>query len=583
MNSMSSVSQRPLPSSTPRIAHKVIELRPQNDTEAEAISKEYGLSLIPSKILAARGFKVGEELKNFLDPSLKEGIPDPSELKGLLDACILIRDCWKGKGRVALACDFDVDGLSGCSQLSHFLKSIGMECLVFVPDRFTDGYGLNKGIVKDAAASGCSLLITIDYGTSNNEELEFAHELGLKTIVIDHHHITRNDLPADVFINPHQDGCGFAGKVLSAAGLIWFLLIGLKKAISGASNIDVRDYLDLACLGTICDMVPLIGANRVIVTKGLELLKTTKRVGLKALKEVSGINNQVSCYDVGFALGPRINAAGRIVHGSMVIELLTTSDTQMAKKIAGDLNRLNIERQEVEASMKNEAMKLVTDQNSLPVGIVVAQRNFHTGVVGIVAQRLTEIYYRPAVVLGFDAEGFFRGSVRGIKGFNVIECLTALRELLIKYGGHEGAGGLSVEESRLDEFKKAFEEECARRLKGLSLEPVSQADTEIRLSNVTASLISELNLFAPCGIANPSPLVLISDLEVVDVHEIKNTHLKVILSNGRFFIPGLLWRHTSHPALVKGKKVNVAAKPERSTYRGVTELQLALQAVEEVV
>ncbi|NMC63455.1 MAG: hypothetical protein GYA55_09850, partial [SAR324 cluster bacterium] len=224
-----------------------------------------------------------------------------------------------------------------------------------------------------------------------------------------------------------------------------------------------------------------------------------------------------------------------------------------------------------------------TDQDSLPAGIVIAQRDFHTGIVGIVAQRLTEIYYRPAVVLGFDAEGVFRGSVRGIKGFNVIECLTAIAGVLIKYGGHEGAGGLSVEESKLEEFKKAFEEECARRLKDLNLEPVSLVDTEIRLSNINTNLISELNSFAPFGVANPSPLMLISDLEVVDVHEIKNTHLKVILSNGRYFIPGLLWRHTSHPALVKGKKVNVAAKAERSTYRGVTELQLSLQAVEEVV
>ncbi|NMC62337.1 MAG: hypothetical protein GYA55_04145, partial [SAR324 cluster bacterium] len=359
MNSIPSNSQNQGSSSTLRIAHKIIELRPQNEAEAEAISKEYGLSLIASRILSARGFKVGEELKNFLNPSLKEGIPDPAELKGLLDACVLIRDCWKAKDKVALACDFDVDGLSGCAQLSHFLKTIGMECLVLVPDRFADGYGLNKGIVKEAAARKCRLLISIDYGTSNKEELEFAHELGLKTIVIDHHHITRGDLPADVFINPHQEGCGFAGKVLSAAGLIWFLLIGLKKAISRASNLDVKEYLDLACLGTICDMVPLVGANRVIVSKGLELLRNTQRVGLKALKEVSGINNQVSCYDVGFALGPRINAAGRIVHGSMVIELLTTNDTQVAKKIAGDLNKLNVERQEVETSMKNKAVKLI--------------------------------------------------------------------------------------------------------------------------------------------------------------------------------------------------------------------------------
>ena len=298
---------------------------------------------------------------------------------------------------------------------------------------------------------------------------------------------------------------------------------------------------------------------------------------------MSGIPGAVGCHDVSFALGPRINAAGRIIHGAMVIELLTTTDSIRAKKIAADLNKINLERQDIEAGMKDQAVKLLGAYGRLPAGIVVADPDFHTGVVGIVAQRLCELYYRPSVVLGVDTPGIFKGSVRGIKGFNVVESLAALKGVLIKYGGHEGAGGLSLEASRLEEFREAFDRECARRLEGVSLDPVAQADTRIVLGDVKLDLIESITRFAPFGMGNPAPLFLIENLSVIDVQELKQAHLKVVLSDGRLFIPAFLWRQRSHPALQKGKRVNVACKPDKSTYRGVTELQLTLQAVEEVV
>lgn len=568
---------------TLKVAHKAIELKAQHPKTAAAISKDQGVSAIAASVLAARGFKPGGELKNYLSPTLKEGLPDPAKLKGLEEACLLIRGAVSRREKIAIACDFDVDGLSGGAQIYHFLTSLGALCSVFVPDRFADGYGLNETIVQQAAAQACTLLITVDYGTTNHKELELASSFGIRTIVVDHHHVSDScDLPGDVFINPEQKGCGFADKVLSASGLAWYLLVGLRKAITAASSIDVREYLDLACLGTICDMVPLLGANRVMAAKGLELLSHTRRVGLRALKAVSGVNGDVTCHDVSFGLGPRINAAGRIIHGAMVIELLSTSDSSLARKIAGDLNKMNLERQEIELTMKDEAVRNLLSRKTLPAGIVVANPDFHTGVVGIVAQRLVELYYRPSVVLGVDTDGVYKGSVRGIKGFNVVEALAAISKVLIKFGGHEGAGGLSVEEKKLGDFTKAFEKECAARLEGVSLEPVSQADTEIGLCDVTVDLVEELGLFAPFGMGNPAPVFLIRNLRVVDVQELKSAHLKAVFSDGKYFIPGLLWRQREHPALRKGATVNIACRPEKSTYRGITELQFTLHAVEEV-
>lgn len=563
-----------------RPAYKGIRLKAQNLPEAESIARRFKLSAVASRVLAARGFRDDQNLKNYIDPSLREGLPDPQGLVNLNEGCELLSTmAAKGVG-VGICCDFDVDGLSGGAQVHHFLMSAGIKSRVLVPDRFEDGYGLNEKMVRKVAAEGLGVLVTIDYGTTNIKELELARSLGLKTIVIDHHHVSDIDIPADVFINPQRPDCGFAGMVLSASGLAWYLLMGLKDTLKKKEKFDVKNYLDLTCLGTICDMVPLIGANRVIAKRGLELLGQTKRVGLQALKNVSGIRGTVGCYDVSFGIGPRLNAAGRMVHGEMVIELLTTEDTDRASKIAKKLNALNLERQDIENRIKEMALEQVRKRLEIPWGIVVWHPDFHTGVIGIVAQRLVETFYRPAVVLGADTDGIFKGSVRGIKGFNVIDALASVKKYLLKYGGHEGAGGLSIETKNLKLFEEAFSDECEKRLKKLETEPYVEADTEVQLSELNLDLVEELKKFAPFGVGNPGPVLLFKNLKVLDVKELKGLHLKATLTDGKRYISGLMWRHKSHPALFTGSRVNIACRPESSNYSGLTELQANLQAVE---
>ncbi len=557
---------------------KKIRLKAQDPIAAEEISKEMGVNPVLARVLAARGFRPDETLRHFINPSLKEGLPNPAQLKNLKEAAALIGEVHKAGKAIAICCDFDVDGLSGGSLVHDLFNVSGIRSKVFVPDRFVDGYGLNEKVVRQIAQEGFGLLLTIDFGTTNAKELTVARELGLKTVVVDHHHMTTDAPPVDVFINPHQQGCGFASGTACAAGLAWYLAIGLKNELK--LEIDSRDLLELACLGTICDMVPLIGMNRVIAKRGLERLSVTDRPGLRSLRNVMGVRGPVGCTDVSFGIGPRLNAAGRIVHGELVVELLTTRDSTRAEKLARQLNDLNAERQDVESSVKTEAIAQVEKDTHSRWGLVAWHKEFHTGVIGIVAQRLVEHFYRPAAVMGMDTEGIFKGSVRGIKGFSVIDALSEVSQYLIKFGGHTGAGGFAVKESDLLNFKKAWNEVCERRLKDLEIEPYIDADTDADLSEISVPLVGEFKNMAPFGIGNPNPHVLVRNLRVVDVRDIKGAHLKATFSDGKRFIQGVMWRQPSHPALVPNNYVDIVFRPEVSTYGGTTELQANLQAVE---
>jgi single-stranded-DNA-specific exonuclease len=562
------------------MVEKSVQLKAQKLEEAKKIAEVYSLSAVTARVLAARGFLADSRLKNFIHPSLKDGLIHPSELCGLKEAAEAIKEALNQKHKIAITCDFDVDGLTSAAQLADFLGRVGAEVQVFVPDRFKDGYGLSSEIIKTARQAGNELLICLDFGTHNNAELDFARTQGFKTIVIDHHIIGDQKCPADIFINPHRSDCGFADKTLCTAGLTWYLILALKSVLGDlAAAIDPREFLDLACLGTVCDMVPLIGVNRVITKRGLEVLTQSERPGIVALKEVAGVRGPVSCYDVSFALGPRINAAGRMVSGEVVVELLTTKDIARAHKLANVLHRLNFKRQEEDLKVRNKAIAIVEERAAAEHGIVVWGEEFHTGVVGIVAQRLVEKYHRPAIVLGKEKEGTYKGSVRGIRGVNVVEVLTSLKHLLVKFGGHESAGGVSLEERHLENFSAAFDAACEKALSEKSLIPVIECDTEVTLLELSMSVINEIKSLSPFGIGNPQPTVMIKDLTVLDVKTLKSEHLKAVFSNGKQTLEAVWWRQPSHPSLKKGAKVTVAFRADLNNFNGLTSIQANIQAI----
>ena len=563
----------------PEKQFRKITLKDQDLKSARLIQEQYKLSPVAARVLAARSICEDKELQQYLSPSLKEGLPDPKQLLHLEEACELIAHHVAQQHSLALCCDFDVDGLSGGSLVSRFLHDASVVHDVYVPDRFTEGYGLNEQMIRSIHEAGHSLVVTIDYGTTNKKEIALAKELGLDVIVLDHHHVGTHDPGADVFINPQQDQCGFADGILCAAGLSWYLVLALKHHLATTADIDVRRYLDLACLGTICDMVPLVQVNRVIARRGLETLTVTNRPGLLAMKKVIGIHGDVNGGHIGFGIGPRINAAGRMLSGKLVIDLLVTDDSKKAMKIAKRLNRLNEQRQDIEGKIKELAMNRVASMERLPWGIVVWDKSFHTGVIGIVAQRLSEAFYRPSIVAGSDGD-LFKGSVRGIQGFSVIEALTELGDYLVKFGGHPGAGGFSIEADKIDEFARAFNALCEQKLQTLRIVPHTFADTSCTLQELTPDLVDELAQFAPFGVGNPSPQLLFEGLTVTKVQKLKGNHLKCWLSDGHHEVQAVLWSQADHPALQEGSLVDVAGKPGMNTFRGMKQLQITLQAAQ---
>ncbi len=569
-------------SSAVELAHKTIKLREQRDAVANKLGPTYGLSPVTCRVLAARGFEPGETLENYLEThpatAAKKGLPTPEKLGGLEDGMQLLKESVARGEKIAIANDFDVDGLTGGVQIYRALRQAGLTPRLFVPHRFQEGYGLNTRIVDEALVDGCKLLITVDYGTTNAKEITYAQEHGMKVIVIDHHAV-KSSPPADAFINPQQ--CGFADGILCASALAWYFISRARRVVPELAKLNPWEYMPYAGIGTICDMVPLIGPNRVIAKSTLALLKKTEHAGLRALLKIVSAEKSLSCSSISFGIGPRINAAGRMVDGTIVARLLTTEDEKEATQLASELDRLNQERQVTEEEARQKALKKVFARSALEFGIMEADPDFHTGVVGLVAQRLLDAFYLPTAILGFE-NGEYKGSIRGVRGFSVSEMISRISDtgLLAKGGGHEAAGGWSFAKENYKSVEKAFYQECKRQLEGHRPSPVYSADTYATIEETTPALVKELRLFEPFGMGNPGPSLLYEELQVKSIKVLKDAHLKCELTDGKKSIDGLMWRTTDHPHLFEGATVRVVAKPGINSFRGTVKTQLDLQAVE---
>lgn len=590
---------------------KSIRFREQNSAEiaeveraAVAISNSKDLDIIVSRLLAQRGGRVGSELDKFLEPSLGRDLPDKWQMKNLDKACDLVVEAIKKGQKVGVCCDYDVDGTSAAAIVLRCLGAVGVETKLLSPDRFESGYGLQRDMVNKVARDGCGLLIALDFGTSNPEELAHARQRGLKTLVVDHHHVPETACPADVFVNPKQPGCGFESGNISTAGLAWLLAAGVKERLAEGNQslaakskkIDLDALSAYAALGLIADVVPLTGANRVMSRAGLAALSASESAGIKALKAVAGVSGEVLSEDVGFAIGPRINAAGRMarkdkhgVTGAMdVVELFTTEDPIRAQELAEKLNGYNVERKKVEKKVKQLAVDQLKKRAKLPSAIVVWGAEFHEGVNGIVASRLVEVYNRPAVVLGIGQDGRLKGSVRGVPGLHVVEALESVSHLLDKYGGHEGAGGLTVGKRKITEFVKAFEQECEKRLRGVDTTPIVRPDVETSLAEIKEvgpRLIEDLKRLEPYGTGNTFPKLLVRGAYVVSAVVQDERHLKLMLRQGNTYLNAMVWYQADHPALKPGMHVDIVCKPsidKHPSFGTKDKLQVEVLAAQEV-
>lgn len=544
---------------------------------------QLNVSHLIARILALRGYADSDSARCYLSSSLRADLPSPFAMADMESAVRRLIAAIKNKEQIAIWGDYDVDGTTGTSVLVSFLREVGAQPIFHVPHRIEEGYGLNTDGLRRLKERGVDLVVTVDCGISNAAEIAVACEMGLDVVVVDHHQPPEELPPAIAVINPHRKDCGFPDKGLCAAGLAFYLVIGLRARMreegcfSAGAVPDVRRFLDIVTLGTIADMVPLRGVNRTLIRRGLAELASSIRPGVAALKQVSSIPaGAVTAGQVGFRLGPRINAAGRVDYGIKVVELLTTESHDVALRIARELDAHNSERRLLEAQVSEQAMEqagAVVDGGGRH-SIVVAGEGWHPGVIGIVASRIVERFYRPTVVIGFD-NGHGKGSARSIRGFHLVDGFRRCAEHLEKFGGHEHAGGLSIKAENLERFTEAFEDVARQCLGADDLLPLLEVDAPLHFTDVGFTLARELEVLKPFGIGNPEPLFMTSQAEVCE-RKVFSAGVRYRLRESGRMIGGVIFGVGDDYPGMPGEKVDVAYRLSENEWNGNSTVELKI-------
>jgi len=504
-----------------------------------------------------------------------------------------MKDMEKAVGRISAAIrdrekitifgDYDVDGTTATALLLLFLQGAGARVDFYLPQRLKEGYGLNIDAVKKIQAQGTKLIITTDCGISNNEEIRWAMENGLDVVVTDHHEVPEVLPAALAILNPKQKDCPYPFKGLAGVGVAFNLLIALRSALRQegffppGQEPNLKEYLDLVALGTVSDVVPLMGINRVLTKFGLIQLSHSTRPGILALKDVSGVGGMaVETPGINFRLAPRLNAAGRLGDAQKAVRLLICRDEEEARKIAAHLNDLNSLRQRTEEKILAEAKRMIESPEGKPSkkSLVLASLDWHPGVIGIVASRLTEEYRRPTILIALK-ENFGKGSGRSIDPFPLYQGLKACQPWLEKFGGHEQAAGLVIRQERIPGFCQAFEEVVSRKLREEDFIPRLSLDALARLDQLDDSFLSELEFLAPFGTGNPEPVLGLEDLTVLGSKLVGKGHLRLRIKEGRLIREAIGFEMASwHP--LSHRRMKMAFSPQISTFQGRRTLQLKI-------
>ena len=465
-----------------------------------------------ASLLWQRGYRDAEQVRAFLDPRL-QSLGDPFKLTDLRRAAERILQAIVARERMVIFGDYDVDGITSSALLWRILRRLGGEVETFLPLRMEEGYGLSQdGVERCVEQHSPAVLIAVDCGTTAVKQVAWLRERGIDVIIIDHHALPPELPAAHALVNPQRDG---EGKLdyLASVGLVFKVCHGLLKlAGEGSGKIDLRDYLDLVAMGTVADIVPLVEENRILVRRGLRQFEHTLWPGLRALIEVSQVSLPVTAQDVGFRLGPRLNASGRLGDAMLSLRLLQTDDYAEAMSIASELNQNNRERQavEMETFLQAEAQLQKTYDLARDWGIVLSGRDWHWGVIGIVASRLQKRYHRPTIVIGLNDEGMGKGSGRSIEGISLVKALHDCSEFLELFGGHDMAAGLNIRAERVDAFRENFVRHV--RIQAGKEDEVFQATLAlsgaISMSEVNAGLFRKMEELAPFGRSNPEPVFL---------------------------------------------------------------------------
>ena len=522
--------------------------------EVEALSNITGASRVLAELLLRNGHREPEAAARFLAPALA-GLHDPFLLRSLKTAATRLRQAIERRERVVVLGDYDVDGVSSTALLVSVLRCFGLQPHFVVPRRSEDGYGLSRSAIDRALEAGQpALFIALDCGTNSHEEVAYLCAQGIEVIVIDHHRSKERPLGQGLLINPHveadESGADAPWRNLCTVGLVFKLVHGLLKQLRAenhpvALNLKLRDYLDLVALGTVADLVPLLGENRIFARHGLRILQETARPGLRALMSVAGVKpaNGISPVDISFRLGPRINASGRLADAALSVELLLSADESFCVATAQQLDAFNRERQDIERKITEEAERLIETQYADSPGIVLYSEDWHPGVVGIVAGRVSRKYNRPCVVLGNEGD-LAKGSGRSIEGLSLVEILSVCGGPLASWGGHPMAVGIAIEKTRLDAFRTHFAETVRAQAGGDIAHRVLELSAWLEAEQVSEQFMTELEALHPFGQGNPEPVFGVSGVVLRVAPEVfKGQHFRFQFDNGRGRrLHGVAWK-----------------------------------------
>ena len=559
------------------------EARGYDERIAQALAQRHGLPDVLARSLSARGVGL-DDAARFLDPKLRDLLPDPSSFQDMDRAAARLALALFSGEKIAIWGDYDVDGATSSALLLRFLKQQGVESRLYVPDRLKEGYGPNAAGMLLLAQEGVKLVICVDCGATAHEPLKAAKEAGLDVVVLDHHATEPVLPPAYALVNPNRlDESGEYGY-LAAVGVTYLFVVAVNRALREQNYYndkrpepDLRLWLDLVALGTVCDVVKLVGLNRAFVAQGLKVMSGRRNTGIKALAEVAGLKGPVmDTYAAGFMLGPRVNAGGRVGEASLGARLLSSDDPFDAAQIAAHLHQLNTERRAIEAAILEEAEAIELPENAALA--FVARDKWHPGVIGIVASRLKDKFHHPALVIALDG-AIGKGSGRSVDGVDLGAAVIAARQagLLLNGGGHKMAAGLTVERSKLDALQEFLNARIRKQLDEVAMVPTLKLDGLVSSTSLHVDFIERIGALGPFGTGNAEPRFVLADCRIVRANIVGEKHVSVIVTQGGVTFKGIAFRAMDSGLgenLLKARQCHLAGHLRLDEWQGEKRVQM---------
>lgn len=560
--------------------NKTWEIHKIEENDINKISEQNNLSKLVSSILVSRNITTTENIRKFLNPT-RNDFHNPFLMPDMGKAVNRILQAIQTKEKTIIYGDYDVDGITSITVLKKFLEERGLQVGEYIPNRLNEGYGLNKQAVKKIADQGYKLIITVDCGISGIEEINYATELGMQVIVTDHHEPGETIPNCIAVVDAKRKDNKYPFNQLAGVGVVFKLI----QAISSKLDLDAKEYLkylDIVCIGTISDIVPLIDENRVITKLGLKLIPISKNIGLRTLLE-STEYPEVNSTTISFGIAPRINACGRMGEESLALKLFLTNNLQEAKDISQQLKLYNIERQQREKKIFEQAIEQIEKNEKNKPCIVLGSEGWHHGIIGIVASKVTDIYFKPSILICYEGEEG-KGSGRSIPGFNLHDAVMNCNTYVEKFGGHSMAIGINVNKSNFENFKKQFEE-YAKNSYINEIIPIINVDREVDVRKLNIQDIKDLQLLEPFGEANKMPVFLIRNLKIQAIRALSNgKHLKLQLAIDNYIIDAIGFNMGKYvERYFIGDKVDVVGSLEINDFGGIENIQINLKDIRKTI